>query len=121
MKHELDAEWDIISLKETGTSTTLMGTYLKNYTQNTYEVLATNEENKRFVGIRAKHFERVRGGQDKEKARNKAFYGRVTAVDLIDGLCEVELMSDYESNEGYKVRSITMHGDTLTWFIVIGI
>jgi hypothetical protein len=30
-------------------------------------------------------------------------------------------MSDLESREGYKVRSITMHGDTLTWLIVNGI
>jgi hypothetical protein len=48
-------------LKETGTSTTLKGTYLKYYSQNIYEVLANNSENKRFVGIRAKHFERVKG------------------------------------------------------------
>jgi hypothetical protein len=72
------------------------------------------------VGIRAKHFERVKGVQDKEKARNKAFYGRVTAVDLLDHLTEVELMSDSESREGFKVRSITIHGDMLTWFIVTG-
>ena len=46
MKHELDNEWDIISLKETGTSTTLKGTYLKNYSKDILEVIATGKTGK---------------------------------------------------------------------------
>jgi hypothetical protein len=61
LKHAIDSEWDILSLKETGTAATMKGTYLKNFNSDIHEIIANTKKNKLFIGIKAKHFERVRG------------------------------------------------------------